>query len=277
MRKKRDKEFRDAFSRISTGSLDSLLQEELEKSPADEKTIKMLLEELKRREEGESKKYSGAEEKAWGRYLMDRMAWENKPKRRKNRALYAAAVTLIVVGMLLFMSQEASAKSFFERISRWTDSFFELFSPDAENDNQYEYIFQTDNPGLQEVYEKAIEIGVTGPAVPMWMPEGSELEELWAYEHDTHKELFARFVIEGDSVIFNIYEYKESSPRKYYISDEPIKYIEIEGIIHSILFNNSNLALMWTKDNFEFSIVTTCSENEAYSILNSVYFLEGLE
>ena len=57
MRKKRDKEFRDAFSRISTGSLDSLLQEELEKSPADEKTIKMLLEELKRREEGESKKY----------------------------------------------------------------------------------------------------------------------------------------------------------------------------------------------------------------------------
>ncbi|MBE6922645.1 MAG: DUF4367 domain-containing protein [Ruminococcaceae bacterium] len=277
MRKKRDKEFRNAFSRISTNSLESLLQEELEKSPADEKTVKMLLEELKRREEGESKKCNSTEEKAWARYLMHRMTWENKPLPRKNRALYAAAVTLIVVGMLMFMSQEASAKSIFERISRWTDTFFEMFSPDAENDNQYEYVFQTNHPGLREVYEKAIEIGVTGPAVPMWLPEGSELAELWVSEHKTHKELCARFAIGEDAVIFSIYEYEESSPRKYYISDEPIKYIEIEGIVHSILDNNSNLTLMWTRDNFEFSIVTTRSENEMQKIINSVYLLEDLE
>lgn len=275
MRKKRDKEFRDAFSRISTGSLDSLLQEELEKSPADEKTIKILLEELKRREEGESKKYSGAEEKAWARYLMDRMAWESKPLRRKYRALYAAAVTLIVVGMLMFMSQEASAKSFFERISRWTDTFFELFSPGAENDNQYEYVFQTDNPGLQEVYDKAVEIGVTGPAVPMWLPEGSELAELWDSEYKTHEEIYARFINGPESYVLCIYAYVDSIPRKYYKSGGPLDTIEIEGVIHKLMTNNNNTIFMWTRDNYEFTLAATCQEDELVRILNSVYSMEG--
>ena len=208
---------------------------------------------------------------------MHRMTWENKPLPRKNKALYAAAVTLIIVGMLMFMSQEASAKSFFERISRWTDTFFEMFSPGAENDNQYEYVFQTNHPGLQEVYEKAVEIGVTGPAVPMWLPEGSELVELRVSEYKTHTELVARFLFGEDSVIINIYEYEESSPRKYYISDEPIKYIEIEGENHTILHNNGNTTLMWTRDNYEFSILTTCSETEVHNMINSVYLWEVLE
>ena len=208
---------------------------------------------------------------------MHRMTWENKPLPGKNRALYAAAVTLIVVGMLMFMSQEASAKSFFDRISRWTDTFFELFSPEAENDNQYEYVFQTDNPGLQEVYEKAVEIGVTGPAVPMWLPEGSELEELWASHYDTYIELFARFAKGKESFIINVCVYEECVPRKYYKSDEEIKIIEIEGIAHSLIVNDDNMTFMWSRDNYEFNIIVKCSEDDLRRTIKSIYALEGVK
>lgn len=111
----------------------------------------------------------------------------------------------------------------------------------------------------------------------MWLPEGSELAELWAYEHDTHKELFARFANGQDSYALSIYIYESTAPQKYYKSDNPIEYIEIEGTTHNIIFNNKSITLMWIRDNYEFSFVTTCSEDGARKIIKSIYSMEGVE
>lgn len=274
MKKYRDKDFREALQHISTSELDAILQEELRNVPVNQGSVKIILRELKAREKDNPVKNGVESGKSWVRYLSQMKNNERSEKRNNGRVIKGVAAAMLAVVLLVWLPQEAAAKGFFERISRWTDEFLELFSPDAVNENQYEYVFTTDNPGLQKVHDAVVEMGVTGPAVPMWLPEGYELVELKEYDTKSTTSLFARFSNGEKKFVWQLMRYSDNTARKIYKIDNAILEYEFMGILFQIVDNIEYKTIYWSQKNYEFFFSVDCSGEVIYRIIHSIFTVE---
>ena len=271
MKKYRDRDFREALQHISTPQLDAILREELKNDPVDQGSIKIILYELKEREKDNPVNDGVESGKSWIRYLSHMRNDERSEKRYYGRLAKSVAAALLVVVLLTWLPQEATAKGFFERISRWTDEFLELFSPDEVNENQYEYVFTTDNPGLQKVHDAVVEMGVTGPAVPMWLPEGYELVELKRETYGSHESINAGFLCYSKEFRMQINIYSSNVERKIYKDDKLTSKYEFMGSIFQIIANEDRKIVFWSKDNYEFFFSVECPEEVIYRIIHSIF------
>lgn len=180
----------------------------------------------------------------------------------------------MILGALVWMvPQTAQATGIFDRIARWTDSFFELLSSDQE-DSSSEYVFETDNPALQQVYDAVVELGVTEPVVPMWLPGDYELK---------NKQVINEFdiinwgveLIDGEkSAIYQIIIYSQNVPSGYCKDNMVLEVCEIDGIEYNIIRNDGYWSAVWTRDNIECAITLDCQEDELYKMLESIYAME---
>ena len=139
---------RETLEQLPTPELDAMLRAELEKEPPDEYAVRLILKVLREREADYPVETNERIDKAWKEYEK-----KTAPSQTNSRApLLKVAAILLVCGLLLFaLPQEASAGSFFDRITAWTESIFELFSPDDFGTVQKEYVFRTDHPGLPRI------------------------------------------------------------------------------------------------------------------------------
>jgi len=254
---------RSGWETLTTGQLEDLLRRELEKTPPDDDTVLALLHLLEARKTGE---------------LPEVVAQPRKKNGHFRHWVAAAASLVLILGMLaVILPQQAEAETLFQMLSRWTSDFFQLFSTDAENNQKNGYVFETDNPGLQEVYEAVRKLGITDPVVPTWLPEGSELVELKVNEFPTYMTIQSRF--EGDqfSMVFIVNLVDSVKASDYYREDEePIEH-ERDGIVHSIMKNKEIWTVVWTRDRIECSIMLDCQEDTMYRILDSIYVMEDYE
>lgn len=276
MKKYRDRDFREALRHISTQELDAILQEELKTVPVDQGSVKIILGELKEREKNSPVKNGAESGKAWIRYLSKLRNDERSERGNSNRLVKGMAAALLIVFLLAWLPQEAAAKGFFERISRWTNEFLELFSPDEVNENQYEYVFVTDNPGLQQVHDAVVEMGVTGPAVPMWLPEGYELVELKQKKNDDVEIYNVGFSDGKNEFRWQVAIYNGNVARKIYKNDNLVVEHEYRGTRFQIVDNIESMTIFWTEDNFEFFFSVNCSEEEVYRIIHSIFTMEEI-
>ena len=274
MKKYRDRDFREALRHISTQELDAILQEELRTVPVDQGSVKIILGELKEREKNSPVKNGVESGKSWIRYLSKLRNDERSEKGNSNRLVKGMAAALLIVFLMAWLPQEAAAKGFFERISRWTNEFLELFSPDEVNENQYEYVFVTDNPGLQQVHDAVVEMGVTGPAVPMWLPEGYELVELKREKLRANEILNAGFSDGKNELRWQVAKYNGNVARKIFKKDEVAAEYEYQGTLFQIVDNIENTTIFWTDENYEFFFSANCSEEVIYSIIHSIFTVE---
>lgn len=274
MKKYRDRDFREALRHISTQELDTILQEELRTVPVDQGSVKIILGELKEREKNSSVKNEAESGKAWIRYLSKLRNDERSERGNSNRLVKGMAAALLIVFLLAWLPQEAAAKGFFERISRWTNEFLELFSPDEVNENQYEYVFVTDNPGLQQVHDAVVEMGVTGPAVPMWLPEGYELVEIKKEKHGKIDTLNTGFSDGKYEFRWQIAMYGDNSTRKIYKTDALIVEYEFMGMLFQIISNENSRLVFWSQENCEFFFLVDCPEEDIFHIIHSIFTAE---
>lgn len=274
MKKYRDRDFREALRHISTQELDAILQEELRTVPVDQGSVKIILGELKEREKNSSVKNGVESGKSWIRYLSKLRNDERSEKGNSNRLVKGMAAALLIVFLLAWLPQEAAAKGFFERISRWTNEFLELFSPDEVNVNHYEYVFVTDNPGLQQVHDAVVEMGVTGPAVPMWLPEGYELVELKKDFTRASTSLVAHFTNGEKDFVWQFEIYRDNISRKIYKTEKPIVEYEFMGIPFQMVTNEDNRLVLWSQENYEFLFSVECPEEVIYQIIHSIFIAE---
>ena len=266
---------RETLEQMDTRQLDTMLREELKKEAPDGELVRLLGRVLEEREKDRLPEIDDNIRAAWEQYQRKAQPTHRNPKLRNSRFVKAACLILVLTAFLMLLPQQASAKSFFGRILDWTESVFSLTSPGENQGRNTDYVFRTDNPGLQEIYDQVTELGVTTPVVPMWLPEGYELVECGTEHTPTKNYLSAVFSNGNGDIVYQIEIYYDVVTHDYYIENGETQTIEKDGRVYTLLHNQNWLIAVWTIENIECSILIDCSEDVLIRILESIYTMGG--
>lgn len=257
------------LEQLPTEQLDEMLQTELQKESVDENAVRVILRVLREREAETPVEVDEKVEQAWAQYSAPSMS--QYPVRKWGWAWRAATVAVILGAMLLIAPTTANAERIQGMLTRWTNSILEFFDPDDKDTNSVEYEFKTDNPGLQQVYDAVLELGVTDPVVPMWIPEGYELVEIKVGETSRKNNLVANFV-SGQSFFVIAFEfYKDDTAHIYQKDETSVGIYEYNSVIHQLFRNNEFWTAIWTRENIECFITIDCQEDILIKIIQSIY------
>ena len=261
------------WTEMSTEQMDDLLQDELGREVPDGDKVRLMLQILEARDTLTPAEAEEAANAAWDKYTAASQAPRRKkrPARTFIKIAAVAAVLLLVIGVL---PQNAAAENFWQRLARWTDSIFELFTPGGPTIDQVDYEFVTDNPGLRQVYDAVVELGITEPVVPMWLPEGYELTEIEQHHTPSKDFLVATFFNGNHTVVFEINKYTEKTPNVYHKDVVDSSKVEIAGRNHNVIQNDGTWVVVWEKDNIDCSLALDCQEEELNQVLFSIYAME---
>ena len=119
-----------------------------------------------------------------------------------------------------------------------------------------------------------VELGVTDPMVPMWLPESCELLSNDVFTSPTIKGLCARFSYNQSEVVYKLDVYAEKPAHQFYRDDTHYESYEKNGVTYNISKNNDRWLAVLTKDNIECSITLDCQEDTLRRILESIYVME---
>ena len=148
---------------------------------------------------------------------------------------------------------------------------FEFFTPEQDASNPpVEIVFETDNPGLQQLYDKVTELGVTELVVPMWLPEEFELLELQVSPAPGGIRVHGEFTNDSNSVLIT-YRMTEETAAKFEKEDSSIELYDYADINHFIMDNDENLSVTWTVNGVECSILTDIDKDGVYNMIKSIY------
>lgn len=265
---------REFLKELSTSELDRMLQAELRKETIDDDLVRLVLSVLEDREQDYPVELNEEIVAAAERFENTINIQQKRSAKTKWPRVLKVASVLLVVGLLLFVVPQAvNAESLAEMLARWTDSVFEFFNPSAPND-QLQYVFETDHPGLQQIYGAVVEMGVTDPVVPMWVPDGYELLEVKKYAEPTEATFFALFSNNKNFIQFNVAITSECEAYQHAKDKEVVGVYELSGVKHYIISNLETLTATWIVNRTECTIVTDCQEEELYKLLKSIYTME---
>lgn len=264
---------RESLEQLETAELDAMLQAELEKNAPDPDSVRLIMSVLEGREAAAPVPITDSEEAAWQQY-QKRMAGLRKKPAPVRRWMAGAASVVLVVGMLFaVMPQQAEAETFWEMLQRWTATMLSYIDRD-ETLAEVDYVFETDNPGLQQVYDAVVELGVTDPVVPMWLPEGYELIKLESKNTPMLQGLWACFSMGENQLIYKLDVFAGEPAHEFYRDDTHFESYEKNGTLYNITRNIDNWVVVYTKDNIEITITVDCQEDTLRRILGSIYVME---
>ena len=266
---------REMIEQMPTEKLDEMLLYELGKTPVNEAAVRLIMDVLEERDQDAPVEINDRINTAWERYQAYTPVKERSHISVRGWPMRAVAAAAIIV-LLAFtvMPQNAEADGFWERLSRWTESVFEFFTPGGKTADTV-YVFETDNPGLQQVYDAVTDLGVTDPVVPMWLPEGYELVDCEVSKMPSKAVVYACFSDSINTMVINIAIRNAESPRQYSKDAKNTKKYQIASIDHNLLQNEEWLTAAWTRDRLECAIAIDCQEETLYKILKSIYTMEA--
>lgn len=252
-----------------------MLDKELQKEKSDPAAVKLILTVLEERHAAAPKRESSVSEEARQKY-QDRMKelFPPEPQKRWTPLLKVASV-ILVVGLLFtaVLPQKAEAETFWEMLQRLSSSVVHFLDRDEELLKR-DYIFETENEGLQQVYDAVVELGVTEPVVPMWLPDGCQLIEFVEKTTPMQQCIYASFSNDSGEIVYKVDVYKGEPAHQYYRDDSFYESYERNGVLYTISKNNGWWTAIWTKDNLECHLTLDCQEETLRRILNSIYVME---
>lgn len=268
---------REVFENMSTEQLDEILNRELHADPPDANAIRLILSILREREKDMPIELTPQMLEAWEQYKRDTAKLREQSRRaRRMRSMFVRIVSsaaVLVMVLMMLIPQEAKAKGLWDWFRRMTADVVEFFTPADTESRIMEYEFKTDNPGLQQVYDTAVELGVGFPAVPMWLPDGAEFFECKVIETPAKKSLVASFTIDEKAIAYNLDIYNQEVSHSFEKDEISVTKVEIERREFSIMHNNETWTAVWGEDNVECSIFIDCQEDVLYKILKSIYVM----
>lgn len=264
----------ETLERMETQQLDAMLLEELRKESPSGELIRMVGSILKERDRELVPEIDDNIRQAWEQYQRKAQPVKKKPKGLNSILVKAASLILVLLTLMALVPQEADASNFFQRLIAWTEDMFSLINPSEKTVPEDAYVFRTDNPGLQEVYNKVTELGVTEPVVPMWLPEGYELVACKVNITPSNSYMVSSFHNGNTELLFRINLYSDNVTSSYYKDGEIVLEKEMHGTKHTILQNTDFLTAVWVTDNIECFICVDCQEDTLIHILESIYMME---
>lgn len=256
---------------LSADELRTMLHAETEKDVPDDDLVLSILHILEDREPEVLDTGSGKEKAAWKLFQKRVRARRKGRLMLKSNLLRVASVLLVICLLFAMVPQQAEANSWWQRLTKWTDEFFGFFRHEEDTFRLEEYVFETDNPGLQQVYDAVVKMGVTIPAVPMWLPEGYELAEFTVEKTPAKQYAHARFRHDGCECILQINLLNAEGSKAYYKDEFSVKEHERGGVIHSIMQNDEKWIVSWAKENIECFFTIDCTEDVLHEIIESIY------
>lgn len=262
------------LEQMSSRELKALLDAETGKETPDDDLVLTAVHILEKREAGRTVALSAGEEKAWEKYQAKVRARTRKGNARYSGWLVRAASLMLVAGLVLWamVPKEASAGSFWKVLTNWTDTIFQYVNIGAKEETPEEYVFQSDNPGLQQVYEAVVEeLGVTEPVVVQWLPEGYVLTEIKVIDTPAKKGIHAYFS-NGENEVFLIFDkMKIDFSAQYDKEITKVNEYELNGSTYNIFQNGNGWIINWAKQNIKCSIYINCQEEKLEQIVKSIY------
>lgn len=270
-----DKDLRRELEKLPEVRLQEMLQTETAKDIPDDALVLLILSILEERDRDTPVELSPKERAAWKKYRKRVKNRAGKPMRALGRmAAVAASLVVVFAIVLAAMPQEAQAGSLFDVLARWTDSLFEFFDSGSDS-SLVNYTYQTNNAGLQQLRDTVVEHGGTEQAIPMWLPEGSELISLEVDELTHTTVVSALFKDEGKDIVIKTDIYATAEPREFYKNMENPEDWEMFSNSHYVAQNREQWSAAWAKENTECFITLECREDVLVKILRSIYVMEA--
>lgn len=273
MRKDETTYLRQELEQIPTGQLREMLHTELGQKDLDSDRIRLILKVLEDREEDNPSQLSEQEKAAWEKFKQDcaedreRLAAERAaPKRKWAVSLVAAAA--VVCLLILAIPPASGTENIFDAIATLSEkaiSYFTQSSPEAA------YIFQTDSPALQQIYDEVTKLGITDPVVPMWCPEGYALEEIKVTSTPTRAKIYA-WLSNGEKHITYTIELLGVEAQSSYARDgSDIEPLEVYGVMHKIASNDGAWTATWTTEKAICSLAVDDQVDTLKEMIWSIY------
>ncbi len=258
------------WQQMPTEELDKILQAELEKEHPNEEVVLPILHELEERE-----KNLTVEKTPEVLEIMEKLSrHETSSKQSIHKRRWLAGIASVAAAaciVVMALPRTVGAESILDVLFRWTSSVFEFVDPDrSESYPNADSDFVTEHPGLQQLYSKVTQMGVTEPVVPMWLPDGFELTELKMSPAPGGDKVYAR-IGDGRQLITISYRISTSITARFEKEDSAVEVYDYADISHFILENDDNLSVMWTIDGVECSILTDIEKDNVYKIIKSIY------
>lgn len=265
---------RERLDQLTTDELDAMLNAELERDKPDPASVRLLMDILEGKDTAPVE-ITPKKEAAWKRYQERVKGLKKKSSRSKGWLLKVASIVLAAGLLFAMVPQEAEAESFWDVLVRWTQNAMEYFHPE-ENKKGSPFEFKTDNSGLQQVYDAVMEMGIEQPLVPMWLPEGYELNSLTTVNEHNDKYIVAQFISENKATILQVRFLEKGILHGYFGEEEWYQQFEREGTNFKIMRNNNSWIVVWIRDNkIEYSLAIECQEDTLQRILETIYVMEG--
>ncbi|MBR4289514.1 MAG: DUF4367 domain-containing protein [Oscillospiraceae bacterium] len=265
---------RENLEQMETQQLDEMLHMQLRKDQPDGQLIRMIGSVLRERERDRQPEITPEIQKAWERYQKLTQPPTRKPKSMRSTLVKAASIILVLLILAALLPREAEAESFFDRFIAWTSDVFSLLSPVEKGKQQDIYEFRTDNPGLQEVYDKVTELGVTIPVVPSWFLDGYVLKSCKITETPTKTYMSVVFTNGELDAVYELNVYNGNLTSAYTKDENIVRILEMNNIEHTLMHNKDLLLAVWEIENIECAINIDCEEDELNRILKSIYTME---
>ena len=265
---------RDMLEKLSTEQLDDLLQAELHKEEIADDYAMLIWDVIQERESDYPVEISDDVKEAWKRFSAphDGEARDQEKAIRKRKWIASIAATAAILCLIVFAVPPATGTAnVFELIGQWTENLLEFADPDKP---QEEYVFETDHPGLQQIYDEVVKLGVTQPVVPMWVPDGFELVELKVTNTPTKVKAYSMLRCESDEIILIIEVYGTDTPRQFEVDSADSVELEIGEITHYIESNDGAWVAVWNSNNLECSLTVDGRDDLIYTVLDSIYTTE---
>lgn len=268
----------EALSKLSREYLRGMLAAELRKEPAqlNGERIRALRQELARRGPDPALEDDAAVEAACGKFLEE--TYRAKLPRRSfcRSCLSVAACLVLLLGLLFFaIPKAAEADDLREVIGWWNDSVFRFIAPGSTPRTQ-EYVFKTDHPGLQQIYDEIADFGVDVPVVPTELSDEYELTELKILQMKEKVAINACLASGTKKYLISIVIHNERNNLWLEKNEENVLTWDFDGIEHSVISNTENCMVSWVVDRIECTIVTnvTNCKEDVYYLIKSIYTSE---
>lgn len=182
------------------------------------------------------------------------------------RAVAAAAVFALLVCLPL-SANALGLEDLWDIIARWAKETFSFVSGD---DTEITEPVPPGEEGFASLQDALIKSNRDPSIVPIWIPEGFELETIEKYNSPT-RETFSAFYVNGsDTIKILVQSFLDTDPNKVEINNDLIEIYIHSDIEFYIISNNNHLKALWMHDIYECSITGDLSLDEIKNMIKSI-------